>query len=178
MLNRFIKKTLTIVLLLSLSWLVHAERPYNMAVGMMAGTFEGASLKLLVADHVLMQGDAGFRFATANIGGQNWGFWDAEFNPNFVYQNNIQTWRNGTLLWLGGVGLSLGDVLYCDYYHLTDDRYSKFGLNGLVGSEFAMKNIPMSFQLDFRPGYGLLMGDDNHSFFDWAVTLAMKFTFQ
>ena len=70
----------------------------------------------------------------------------------------------------------------------------KFGINAILGLEYKL-NIPLTLQLDFRPGYGLAFygedyidydvhGNESKSrvhcainYFDWSVNAGVRYKF-
>jgi hypothetical protein len=57
------------------------------------------------------------------------------------------------------------------------------GAGAAAGIEAKMKNAPIAFSFDFRPGYGCLLGNDGmgnigafHTF-DWTLNLGVRYTF-
>ena len=147
-------------------------------------------------------------------------FSDFDFNPNVVYQIPIKTFKTCRLDFFVGGGTSFGfgdlhlyslgkDEFYhnCvrDYYYAYVKRYYTgmpfiWGLNGILGLEINLC-IPMTIELDFRPGYGLFSFNErnkcnrydydnahycdftipihrtNDSFFDWSVNVTVSYKF-
>ena len=58
----------------------------------------------------------------------------------------------------------------------------KFGINAILGLEYKL-DIPLTLQLDFRPGYGMLFtdeyfyGPDVWNYFDWSLNAGVRYTF-
>lgn len=57
------------------------------------------------------------------------------------------------------------------------------GSGAAAGIEAKMKNAPIAFSFDFRPGYGCLLGNDGTGnigafhVFDWTLNLGARYTF-
>ncbi|MCQ2284231.1 MAG: hypothetical protein MJZ57_04960 [Bacteroidales bacterium] len=107
----------------------------------------------------------------------NVNLYDGELNANFMYEGNF---TKGLYGFVGG-GVSMGynwNFASWDYwggnYH---SDLGKFGLNAILGLEYKI-SAPVTFQWDFRPGYGCLFAEhvDIH-YFDWSVNLGVRYTF-
>ena len=99
--------------------------------------------------------------------------WSLIVHPNGMYEQNFHTTKYASLYWFAGGGLSLG---YSFSNHFRN--CGQFGLNAIGGVEFAFANVPLTLQLDFRPGYGLLYNKNvSHNFFDWALNLSFRYCF-
>ncbi len=150
--------------------------------------------------------------------------WTFELNPNLIYRSSIAEWNFGGLSWFVGGGISLGFGKYTNtdgkwsyegeqgyIYEGTYDHYGdklirptygplsgKFGLNAIGGVELALSSIPLTFGIDFRPGYGLFFdhfsedgveeyGDETitwkesgniyHNIFDWKLGITARYCF-
>ncbi len=184
------KYILLALVCLSVSGLSAQE--YKHSIGGLAGSMYGVSYKGFVfgIDHFGLQADLGVRLESTAAGTREFGsylsyeqnLYTFEFNPNLLYQNTIADFDEGHVDWYAGGGFSIGLAhdLYSSSLDLdaTDDPlYGKFGLNAVFGAEVAL-SAPVNIALDFRPGYGLGFNDNYHfSFFDWALTLAVRYRF-
>jgi hypothetical protein len=104
-----------------------------------------------------------------------------ETNMNFFYQTNMKDKESCVLFWLMGGGISLG-------YSWTPGG-GKFGINTIMGLEYKFKKKPLTIQIDFRPGYGLLFNSNYDyveaifttfknpwSHFDWFIGGTLRYT--
>ncbi|MDR2834664.1 MAG: autotransporter outer membrane beta-barrel domain-containing protein [Bacteroidales bacterium] len=143
----------------------YAQAPYESGAGIIAGFMNGLSYKTFaIGNKVALQTDLGVKFE-AHDSSQ---FWTVDINPNIMFQHRISI---SNLYWFLGVGTSVG-------YAFTDNLKSgKFGVNVIGGIEYKF-NIPLSIQLDYRPGYGLLFSKhSSESYFDWGLNLSFRYTF-
>ena len=58
-------------------------------------------------------------------------------------------------------------------FNVSYDAFS-LGLNAMLGMEFMFDRIPLTLQLDFRPGLGVL--DFDETFFDYAIGIGVRYT--
>ena len=68
--------------------------------------------------------------------------------------------------WFIGGGFSSG-------YDIGEETF-KLGVNAMLGMEFMFDRIPLTLQLDFRPGLGVL--DFDETFFDYAIGIGVRYT--
>jgi hypothetical protein len=194
-------------------------KDYTHSVGIAVGSSFGLAYKYFFKDNWALKVDI-----TDNAFKGHWDaytiFTNFDFNPNVVYQMPIKTFKTCRLDFFVGGGTTLGfGYLYLDSYTSYDtdeisshncvddwwyiDRYSGmsfiWGLNGILGLELNLA-IPMTIELDFRPGYGLFSfyecgecdGYDyykghcdftvpihrtNESFFDWSANVTISYKF-
>ena len=195
-------------------------KDYTHSVGIAVGSSFGLAYKYFFKDNWALKVDI-----TDNVYKGPWVantmFTDFDFNPNVVYQMPIKTFKTCRLDFFagGGTTLGFGDLGLYDieishdcvndarnYYNYHPiDRYCTglsfiWGLNGILGLELNLA-IPMTIELDFRPGYGLFSfkewgecdgydyGDGrdcdftvpihrtNQSFFDWSANVTISYKF-
>ena len=199
-------------------------KDYTHSVGIAAGSSFGLAYKYFFKDNWALKVDV-----TDNVFKGHWDantmFADFDFNPNVVYQMPIKTFKTCRLDFFAGGGTTLGfGDPYLDSYGYYEydideiishncvdkywyiDRYCTgmafiWGLNGILGLELNLA-IPMTIELDFRPGYGLFSFNEwdecdgytydyheglcdftvpihrtNESFFDWSVNVTVSYKF-
>lgn len=187
-------KKISIILLtlvMGFSVAVNAQAPYKHSVGGTLGTMEAFSYKTFFTNHLTLDLNAGYKFTVGPAaycingikGSYNTTIFPStiEVNPNLEYEST--TGKSG-LLWFIGGGLSLG---YCPNVAIVDKslnrgwgfaqtNWGKFGVNAIGGIEYKF-NFPMTLQVDFRPGYGLLFDGSNEtiSYFDWALCVGVRY---
>lgn len=157
-----------------------AQAPYKHSIGVTVGNMEAFSYKTFVTNHFAIQLDLGAKVTHTdgeNVSGVN--VWTFEFNPNFMYEGHFVKGLHG---FIGG-GLSMGynwNSFQTNFWfvHLSGrDDNGKFGVNAITGLEYKF-NAPVTLQLDFRPGYGLLFDDNwDWSYFDWSLNLGVRYAF-
>ncbi|MCQ2270047.1 MAG: hypothetical protein MJZ52_02310 [Bacteroidales bacterium] len=187
-------KKISIILLtlvMGFSVAVNAQAPYKHSVGGTLGTMEAFSYKTFFTNHLTLDLNAGYKFTVGPAaycingikGSYNTTIFPStiEVNPNLEYEST--TGKSG-LLWFIGGGLSLG---YCPNVAIVDKslnrgwgfartNWGKFGVNAIGGIEYKF-NFPMTLQVDFRPGYGLLFDGSKEtiSYFDWALCVGVRY---
>lgn len=166
---------------------LNAQAPYKHSIGATVGSMQAISYKTFVTDHFAIQVDLGTKITYTegdwNVKGLH--IYNLELNPNLMYEGNFVAGLYG----FAGGGVSLG---YCwdiwhqhlfPYDHIHNIDLGKFGINAILGLEYKL-NIPLTLQLDFRPGYGMLFGYDYYymnnrvwNYFDWSVNAGVRYTF-
>ena len=111
-----------------------------------------------------------------------------ELSENFLYQHSFAQKNNISYQYVFGGGVSGAMQPFSPLVW-------KIGVNAFAGFEFVFLDRPISLQVDFRPGYGLLLRSAktleeqrhyldflspglNHnpqSCFDWAINFAIRF---
>ena len=180
------------------------SKPYKKSFGIVAGNLLGLSYKYVSPyKKFAYQMDLGGRYISADDNGYNdyqygdfisyFSAWSLEMNQNFLCQGHIKRWDDYCLDAFFGGGFSFGGVFGgYDYTQKYDSRYGyyedyykniglKFGINAMLGMEFMFERIPLTLQLDFRPGYGLYVDFGEAyslypAFFDYAVTASVRYT--
>ena len=179
-------------------------KPYNQSFGIVAGCLNGLSYKILLTDHFAVSLELGVKVTSAsgkqqyedyvwNNSYNYYRYWNStgffstpytlEFNVNFLYEDHFAAGLYGLI----GGGPSLGwhfrnniPYYYQDYYggRVYSSGNGKAGVNMLFGLEYVF-NVPISLQLDFRPGYGLIFNSGYTAhYFDWGLNLGVRYTFK
>jgi len=195
------KKVFFVIMLCAACISVSAQGRYRHGVGVVVGSLNGLSYKTFLSENFCIQADAAFGIQHTIAGDFRVGeielpkkstyegdIWTASLNPNFLYQSLIQTWDWGGISVFGGAGFSLGCMDHFTADPTPIDTYinsvmGKFGVNVMAGVELGFDDVPVSIQLDLRPGYGLGFLPTDHdqtvtmSFFDWAAALSVRYVF-
>ena len=149
---------------------------YKHSIGVTFGTLNGASYKTFFSENLALKADlALYKYTVPGGGRAGWGWLGyigtLELNPNLLYQKNISSWDWGNLDWYVGGGVSLGYA----YWRVC----GKFGVNASGGVELALSKIPLAFDFDFRPGYGMLFDAANtQHYFDWGLAWSVRYCFK
>jgi len=189
---------LTAIFLLCLSCNnVTAQVPYKASVGgVLPSLFAGGpSSKFFFKEHIAFQADILLKTVLtagrdADINKPIFAVYiDLEANLNIVYQNKFKEKEYSEYFWLIGGGVSYG----YDFAGFVGGgkRGGKIGVNTIFGIEIVNKATPVSFQIDFRPGYGMLFTFNNSwvdatflshkspwSHFDWMIGFTLRYTFK
>ena len=144
-----------------------SNKEYTHSVGVVAGSGIGFQYKKMVSAHFTLIEEFGYLgswaaagngFSTPAIGAVN--------DLVLAYQAKCAE----------GKGIRL------DYYVGGQIKGGYIDM-GAAGGIVGMKNAPIAFSFDFRPGYGCLLGNDGmgnigafHTF-DWTLNLGVRYTF-
>lgn len=157
-----------------------AQAPYKHSIGGMVGSMEAFSYKTFPTNHFAIQLDLGYKMTyTAGEHLSNVNLYDGELNANFMYEGNFTKGLYG----FAGGGVSMGYnwnfvSVHSDWFGTYHSNNGKFGLNAILGLELKI-SAPVTFQWDFRPGYGLLFNGNNWTwnYFDWGLNFGVRYTF-
>jgi len=167
--------------------------PYRASVGgiLYPSLAVGPSFKTFLTNNVAFQTDILFRaIFTSGVtkeGSEGVLYFLLETATNIMYQKKFKDKKTYELFWLIGGGISLG-------YQFQG--YGKFGANAMIGFELCAKKIPLTFQMDLRPGYAMLFNLDGNpieipwifgyryihknpwSHFDWLIAFTLRYAFK
>jgi len=160
-----IKKLLLFATILFLGLALQAQ-PYNNGIGIRLGNYHGNGG--ITFKH-FMGGDRALEF----IG--HFPYHGFVIHGLYEFEKPINSVPN--LNWLIGGGLFVAN--WDNYYYNKNkyhegDRYTVFGLDFILGLEYALQQAPFTFQLDWKPSWAIngdygMWGDD--------VSLSIRFTF-
>ena len=163
------KKILTVCIALMTAVTLFG-RDYQHSLGIVGGLGIGVQYKGMVADNVTVMEELGY-FINPN-GGTGFGYAAFLNNTIVAYQDNILEEDGVKLDWYAGGQLKIG-------YGAS----GVFGFGAAAGVEANMTNAPISLSFDFRPGYGLLFGNNGAGgtttahLFDYSLNLGVRYTF-
>jgi len=162
------KKIFSVVLVAMLALSVSAAE-YKHSVGMVAGLGIGAQYKTMVMDDFTIIAEAGY-FMNLD-GGTGAGYMGGLGNCVLAYQANITEGEGIKLDWYVGGQAKLGVM--------NGGNAGIFGFGAAGGLEANMVNAPISFSLDFRPGYAFLFNGNaaGGHMFDYSINLGVRYTF-
>ncbi|MBO5552663.1 MAG: hypothetical protein J5937_00495 [Paludibacteraceae bacterium] len=154
-----------------------SDKEYTHSVGVVAGSGIGFQYKKMVSPHFTLIEEFGYLGSWAAAG-------DGFSTPAFGAVDNLVLAYQAKCA--EGQGIRL------DYYvggQIKGGYIDMGAAGGIVGAgaaagiEGKMKNAPIAFSFDFRPGYGCLLGDDGTGnigafhVFDWTLNLGVRYTF-
>ena len=146
-----LKKLTLLVSLLCLSFLaLTAQDNFEEAIGLRGGSLSGISYKRFIGRYAAIEGIAGYHFGNGKV---------ATITGLYEYHFFI----NYQLSWYGGGGLSLG--ANADEFRMTAEA--------ILGIEYTTSNFPVSFAIDYKPGYEIL--GNEIIYIDFALTLRYVF---
>ncbi|MBO4655224.1 MAG: hypothetical protein J5644_06740 [Bacteroidales bacterium] len=152
----------------------NAQAPYTHSVGVTLGTTQALSFKTFAGDHFAIQLDLGTKY-TYVYGTHLWTF---ELAPNFMYEGRLYSNLYGFVGGGGSIGYCWKNYHYFNKFgEQSSHNNCKGGLNGFFGLEYKFQ-IPLTLQLDFRPGYRCIFNKDfaEHCF-DWGLNFGVRYTF-
>ena len=153
-----------------------SNKEYTHSVGVVAGSGIGFQYKKMVSAHFTLIEEFGYLGSWAAAG-------DGFSTPAFGAVNDLVLAYQAKCA--EGQGIRL------DYYvggQIKGGYIDMGAAGGIVGAgaaagiEAKMKNAPIAFSFDFRPGYGCLLGNNGtgvgafHTF-DWTLNLGVRYTF-
>jgi hypothetical protein len=137
------KKTL-LILLLAISTLgMGKTQDYDTGIGVKIGMAPGISVKHFITTNAAFEGIATFRWRGANLTGL------AEFHlPVFDTEGFTFYYGGGLHLGVWDSGIALGKA--------ETGRKFNFGIDGVLGLEYAFPRLPLSLGLDWKPGFNIV----------------------
>ena len=149
--------------------------------GIVAGGLNGLSYKRIMSETFAIQTDLVVGFQRTSVMEDAYydymtttiDVFDFALNANFLYNKELQ---NGLYAFIGG-GPNIGLVQGLPYSEIT---FGKFGANAMLGAGYKMSNIPLTFSLDFRPGYAFLLNYRYETILhmlDWHLALGVRYCF-
>jgi hypothetical protein len=152
-----------------------SKKAYNMSIGMVAGSGIGVQLKDMITDHFTIIEEFGYLGSYCAAGnGFNWSTLGAVDNLVLAYQAKGAEGQGIELDWFVGGQLKGG---------FLGGNNGLIGVGAAVGLEGIMKNAPIAFSFDFRPGYGCVLGSNGWGgvgafhVFDWTLNLGVRYKF-
>ena len=149
--------------------------------GLLLGGMNGLSYKHIVSNDFAIQTDLAIGFqrtiATEGICSDLYNYtidiFDFALNANFLYNKELQ---NNIYMYAGG-GPNIGLVEGLPHSEVT---FGKFGANVVLGVGYKMSNLPLTFSLDFRPGYAFLLNYNYEMLLhilDWHLSCGVRYCF-
>jgi len=138
--------------------------PYNTGIGLRGGFLYGVSIKHFFNSHSAVEGIIGTRWQGYSITGL------------FEYQK--ETNLSEDLDWFFGFGMHAGT--YEERYFLENaakkgstSTVFAIGIDGIIGIEYKVARVPITFGIDFKPFMDLV--NSNQNFLDAALTIRYIF---
>jgi hypothetical protein len=138
------KIILTLSLGICLMAVVNAQ-DYKTGIGLRGGYYNGLTIKHFISSKAALEGLVYFRWAGAAVTG--------------LYEIHNQAFKVERLNWYYGGGAHVG--FYGSNYGGGSGTF--LGLDGILGLEYNIKDIPINLSLDWKPafdfGYSHFFGD-------------------
>ena len=172
--------TLCVVALVAMS--MSAAAPYKNSIGVVAGSGIGVQFKTMVMDNFTIIEEFGYlgSLCAAGANGFNVPTLGAIDNLVLAYQADAAEGQGIDLDWFVG-GQIKGGFLGPNGMGGTSGL---IGVGAAAGIDAKMKNAPIVFSFDFRPGYGCMLmgggfggGVGAAHLFDWTLNLGVRYAF-
>jgi len=134
---------------------------YNTAIGLRGGLFNGLTVKHFISNNAAIEGLISSRWSGVSITG--------------LYEIHARAFNTTGLNWYYGAGAHIG---FWDGNNASwgndDENYTVIGIDGIVGLEYNIQEIPINLSLDWKPalnliGHSGLWGD--------SFALSVRYTF-
>ena len=135
----------------------NADSPefYKFSVGLSYCALGGGpTIKYGISKNCVFQTDFTGKYFINYMPSYNFAIFMNEVSQNFLFQHKFKEKNGVSYYYMIGGGVSGGMSLLRPYIW-------KIGAYPFFGMEFLMKNKKLSFQIDIRPGYGLLLKSAN-----------------
>ena len=171
------KKILTICVAVLMAATTVSAKEYTHSLGVVAGSGIGAQYKVMPMEHFTIIEEFGFLGSLCAAGRQG-----MNFATLGAMNNLVLAYQTGALAEGDGIAMSVfaGGQVKAGY--LPGD-WGMIGVGAAAGIEANMKNAPIAFSFDFRPGYGCALinngggGVNGAHLFDWTLNLGVRYTF-
>lgn len=166
------KRLLTLLFTVLFSFSVIAS-DYKYSIGVVGGLGLGTQFKVMMTPNFTIIEELGY-FTCPNGGTSAYG--GLIDNAVFAYQGKAAEGKGIELSWFAGGLVKFG-------YDALVGGGGVFGFGGAGGIEANMKNAPIAFSFDFRPGYAFNFtnawggGWAIAHMFDWSINLGVRYTF-
>ena len=135
-------KKLLIVLsfVIAIALTSHAQ-DYKTGIGIRGGLSNGLTVKHFISSDVALEG-----LLTARWNG---------FLVTGLYEKHAQAFGVTGLYWYYGFGAHIGSWNHT-YKEDQYDNYSVIGIDGIIGIEYNITEIPFNISIDYKPGINVL----------------------
>lgn len=154
-------------------------KPYNHSIGIVAGSGLGVQYKAMITDHFTLIEEFGYlgSYCAAGANGLRLGTFGATNDLVLAYQAKAAEGQGIELDWF------IGGQLKAGYIDFGGAAGGQIGIGAAAGIDAKMKNAPIAFSFDFRPGYGCVLfgngggGVNGGHVFDWTINLGVRYAF-
>ena len=154
------KKTLTIMLILAALTIGVQAQTYKSAIGLRGGDPSGVTFKTFISNTNALEFIAGT------------GYWGHNFNITGYYQWQKPTGWTPNLDWYIGPGAHIG--FWNDYYRNDYGTGILIGVDGVIGLEYTLEDIPLNFGIGGGPTFQLTSGP---GWYYWNGGFAVRYVF-
>ncbi len=132
---------------------------YQTGIGIRGGLSNGLTIKHFTQEGVALEGIAAFR----------WG----GFHFTGLYEIHEPAFDTERLKWFYGGGAHLG-VWDTDSPFVDGDSQAVIGIDGIIGLEYSLEEIPFSISADWKPGFNLI---GNTGFWGDEAAVSVRYIF-
>jgi opacity protein-like surface antigen len=154
------KKTLTVILVLAALATGAQAQSYKSAIGLRGGDPSGITFKTFINSTNALELIAGT------------GYWGHNFAITGFYQWQKPTDWTPNLDWFVGPGAHIG--FWNDYYRDDYGTGILLGVDGIIGLEYTLDDIPLNFSLGIGPAIQLTSGP---GFMYWNGGFSVRYIF-
>lgn len=154
------KRFLTIMLVLAALTISAQAQSYKTAIGLRGGDPSGITFKTFLGGENALELVAGTAYFGHNL------------NVTGLYEWQKPTGWTPNLDWFIGPGAHVGfwNAAYKDDY----DSSINVGLDGIIGLEYTLDDIPLNFSLGIGPTFQIIGGPD---WYHWNGGIAIRYVF-
>lgn len=159
-------KLFIISFFLSVSYFMSSAQDYGTGVGLRLGPSYGVTVKHFLDSRAALEG-----ILYTRRGG---------FNVTGLYEVHATAFKEPRLKWYYGAGAHIGIWDAHRRHPWYDERdgdgnYLALGIDGIIGIEYTLQEIPLNFSLDWKPGINLV---EHPGFWGDGLALSVRFVFR
>ena len=141
------------------SFAADAQYDYKTAIGIRAGFSQGISVKHFLGHKDAVEVIGSFRYRGFQVTG--------------LYERHANAFAVDHLYWYYGAGAHIGFWNYYDghpWFDEDDGSKTVIGIDGILGIEYNIQDIPINVSLDYKPAFNLI-GFSNAVFDGGALSI-------
>ncbi|PCJ67561.1 MAG: hypothetical protein COA58_00045 [Bacteroidetes bacterium] len=155
------KKLITLIAFVLLSFSSSFAQDYNTGIGLRGGLSNGLTIKHFISEKAAIEGLLASRWRGFNITG--------------LYEIHNQAFSVDRLNWYYGPGAHIGfwngkEVKWAD----DDKDYTVIGLDFILGLEYNFKEVPFNLSIDYKPSFNL---SGHNGFWGDGGALSLRYIF-
>lgn len=156
---------LTLIVIASLAVSVQAQSGYTTGIGLRGGAASGLTIKHFFRNDAAIEGIISTSFAHRGT------------TITVLYEKHAQAFNVSGLQWYYGLGGHIGFYEGRYYYdrghrHYHDDRVLGVGVDGILGLEYYIRDIPFTIGADIKPYINIPYGGGF-----WDSALHVRYVF-
>ncbi len=157
--------TFTLVFILAVAYNTQAQSGYTTGIGLRGGAASGLTIKHFIKSDAAIEGiiSTSFKYRGTAI--------------TVLYEKHAQAFNTNGLLWYYGLGGHVGFYNGHDYYDRNHKRYGDdhvygLGVDGILGLEYYIRDIPFTIGADVKPYINIPRGGGF-----WDTALHVRYVF-